>query len=458
MKKIIKNKYIKKIIVAMSLVSVMSVTVPVDAAEIKNLDARGAIVVEKNSGKILYGKNIDEVLGIASMSKMVTQYLILEAIHNGEVTWDTQIPISPALSKMSINYELSNVPLRANVSYPLKDLYEAISIYSANAAITAVGIYLGGSEDAWVQKMQETVESMGITDARLVNPSGLPYRYNIQKNKNLSEDDENSMSPRSVAILAQRLITDYPEILDTASIQKKTFQPGTVDETKMSNYNLLLPGLLFGRDDVIGLKTGTSALSGASVTAVAIQNNTSVISVVVGSSAPLKRFEESSRLLDYIFTTYETIPFIKKGDSAQQITPYPVVDGKDQVITFDYDRDYYAAVPKGASPDQIIVEFTPNPERVNEENQIQAPITKGENLGYVTITTPGKDLGYLQEKDNTIPVVASYDVEEVGHLTKVWRQIKVFFAGIRDSIKDFFSGIFNSIKNFFHPSEEPATN
>ena len=453
------RKYIKKIVATMSLISVAAVNIAaVEAAEIKNLDARGAIVVEQHSGKILYGKDIDEVLGIASMSKMITQYMILEAIHNGEVTWDTQIPVTPALSKMSIDYELSNVPLRSNVTYSLKSLYEAISIYSANAATTAVGIYLGGSEDAWVQKMQETVEKMGITDAKLVNPSGLPYRYNIQKNKNLSVDDENSMSPRSVAILAQRLITDFPEILETAGTQHKVFEPGTVDETKMTNYNLLLPGLLYGNSGVTGLKTGTSALSGASVTSTATQKDTSVISVVVGSSAPLKRFEESNRLLDYVFTTYETLPIVKTGESAQKIAPYPVVDGKDKVITFDYGADFYAAVPKGASADQIVMEFTPNPERVNENNELEAPITKGETLGYVTVITPGKDLGYLQAANNTVPVVAAYDIKEVGQLTKIWRAIKGFFADIKDNIKGFFAGIGESIKNFFHPTDETVTN
>lgn len=428
----------------------------VNAATPTDIDAKSVIVVEEKSGKVLFEDNPDKVSGIASMSKMITQYLILEAVEEGEITWDTLIPVSPRVMKLSADYELSNVPLRALEKYSLKDLYEAISIYSANAAVVAVAEFLSGSEEAWVTRMQSKIEEFGITDAKLVNASGLPYKYNEKQDGSISPDMENSMSARSVAILARRLVLDYPEILDTASIPGKIFRPGTIDETKMTNFNSLIPSLLFGREGVNGLKTGTSEASGASVTTTATQNGMSVISVVVGSSNPLKRFKETDRILDYVFLTYESILLLKKGDTVQGIPAQMVSNGTDEQISINAGKDFFAAVPKGTAASQIEMEFIPDSSKVNEKGQLMAPIQKDEVIGKIRLHIPGTDLGYLSAASNEIDAVAAFDIEEANFFIKTYRFVRDFLGDLWQTVIQFFQNIWEKITSVLHPNPSQA--
>ena len=311
---------------------------PKTAEEIAALeDVASYIAIEQTSGKILMEKNQDDVRGIASMSKMISQYLILEAIKNSEITWETKIPISERASKLSANYSLSNVPLWPNEKYSIQELFEASSIYSANAATIAMAEYLAGSEAKWVERMKEKVESWGIQDATIVNATGLPNKYGTtEKNPDFGDDAENSMSARSVAIVARRLVLDFPEILKISSVATKEFRPGTAGMTKMDNFNYLIPGLLFGYEGVTGLKTGTSEISGASITTTATRNNFSVIVVSMGSKQPLNRFKVTAKMLDELFKKYEGLVVGIPGKSVQNIQSYPVNGGSDEKISVDY--------------------------------------------------------------------------------------------------------------------------
>ena len=216
--------WVKKIVCALSIFAVGATTVTPaiyaqDDAKAKEeaaavQDVQSYIAIEQTSGKILMQNNQDEVRGIASMSKMISQYLILEAIKNGEVTWETQIPVSDRVHQLSANYSLSNVPLLPSEKYTIKELFDAISIYSANAATLAVAEYIGGSEANWIERMKAKLDEWGIKDATIINVTGLPNKYGgADKNPSYGDEDENSMSARSVAIIAKNLVNDFPEIL-----------------------------------------------------------------------------------------------------------------------------------------------------------------------------------------------------------------------------------------------------
>lgn len=418
-------------------------------------DVASYIAIEQNSGKILDQKNVDEVRGMASMSKMISQYLILEAVKNGEVTWDTKIPISARVSDLSANYSLSNVPLWPNETYSFQELFEASVIYSANAATIAMGEYLAGSELQWVDRMNAKLKEWNITDTQIVNATGLPNKFGTtEKNPNFDDEAENSMSARSVARIAQHLVLDYPEILKISSVESKEFRPGTAGMTKMDNFNYLLPGLLFGYEGVTGLKTGTSDNSGASITTTATRNGFSVIVVTMGSQEPLNRFRVTAHILDDVFKKYDGLVVGTPGKSVQNLAAIPVVGGADEKLSVDYGDTFVAAVPKGTALSQIKISFEPQADLVDENGALKAPITAGQTVGTLHFQVPGENLGYVDgSSDGQVPAFASYAIKPSNVVTDGYRSARGFFEGMIDGVKDFFGGIVDKVKSVFTPAQ-----
>ncbi|WP_232219658.1 serine hydrolase [Carnobacterium pleistocenium] len=137
------------------------------------IEGAAAFIIEPTTGKVLLNQNGDEKLGIASMTKMVTEYLLLETIKNGDLAWDDQVEISEYAHNISQNYELSNVPLRVDETYSVEELYQAMAIYSANGATIALAEHIAGDEKSFVDMMHEKVESWGVTNYELYNTTGL---------------------------------------------------------------------------------------------------------------------------------------------------------------------------------------------------------------------------------------------------------------------------------------------
>lgn len=215
--------------------------------DVLSINADAAILVEAETGRILYGKNIDKVLGIASMTKMMTEYLLLEAIEEGRVSWDQEYAVSEYAWKVSQDTNLSNVHLRRDGTYNIKELYEAMTIYSANAATIGIAETIAGSETNFVKMMNEKAEELGLEDFKFVNSSGLNNKDLKGHHPAGNEDEENVMSARATAKLASALINDFPEVLETASTPRKTFREGTEDAIKMENWNWMLPELVYGK-------------------------------------------------------------------------------------------------------------------------------------------------------------------------------------------------------------------
>ena len=456
--------WVKKIVCALSVLAVGATTVTPaiyaqDDAKAKEeaaaiQDVKSYIAIEQTSGKILMQNNQDEVRGIASMSKMITQYLILEAIKNGEVTWETQIPVSNRVHQLSANYSLSNVPLLPSEKYTIKELFDAISIYSANAATLAVAEYIGGSEANWIERMKAKLDEWGIKDATIINVTGLPNKYGgADKNPSYGDEDENSMSARSVAIIAKNLVNDFPEILKVSSIPTQTFRPNGSGTTKMDNFNYLLPGLLFEYEGVTGLKTGTSDASGASITTTATRNGFSVIVVSMGSKEPLNRFKVTRHILDELFKKYEGLIVGAPGKSVQNLAPIQLDGGSEETLGVDYGKTFIAAVPKGTALSQIKIGFTPLEELKTEDGKVKAPIKAGQTVGTLTFEMPGENLGYVDGKDHgTVEALAAFDVETSSVVTESMRGAKGFFEQMIHKVQDFFGGIWNKIQNIFSPA------
>ncbi|MGG8364862.1 D-alanyl-D-alanine carboxypeptidase DacA, partial [Bacillus cereus] len=250
-----------------------------------NIEAGAAILVEANSGKILYQKNADELLSIASMTKMMSEYLVHEAVDKGKLKWDQKIKVSEYAYKVSQDASLSNVALENGGSYTVKELYEAMAIFSANGATIALAEAIAGKEVDFVKMMNDKSKELGLKNYKFVNSTGLTNKdLKGMHPEGTTADEENKMSAKDVATLAQHLIKDYPKVLDTAKIPKKEFRPEK-EKFGMSNWNWMLKGLVKEYDGVDGLKTGSTPEAGDCFTGTVERNGMRFISVVIKTSS-----------------------------------------------------------------------------------------------------------------------------------------------------------------------------
>ncbi|WP_235615595.1 D-alanyl-D-alanine carboxypeptidase family protein [Brevibacillus reuszeri] len=250
-----------------------------------DLDARAAILLDSRTGEVLYTKNADTLYPVASMSKMMTEYLLLEAIKEQRADWTDMIPIS----KNAATTEGSRVNLVEGERYPLKDLYEAMAVGSANNAAVAIGEYLAGSTSAFAEQMNLKAVELNLRSSQFVNATGLAYDYG-----------QNEMTARDVGMLAYRLINDFPDIV------RVTSEPNVkLSSTKerVSNTNLML----HANDEAMqvagldGLKTGFTDGAGYCFTGTAQRGNKRLISVVMGTKDEAARFTETKKLLEMGF-------------------------------------------------------------------------------------------------------------------------------------------------------------
>ncbi len=264
-----------------------------------DLEAESAILVDAKTGKILFQKNIDQILPTASMTKMMSEYLILEAIDEGRISWDQQVPISDFVRSLSLQTALSNVPLRQDGTYTVKQLYESVAIYSANASTIAIAELIAGSETAFVKMMNDKAAELELEDYEFVNSTGL-NNSDLQGNHpdGTGETAENMMSARATAKLAYSLLRDYPEVLETASIPMLDFQAGPDEVITMENWNWMLPGIRPQHDyeGIDGLKTGYTSEAGNAFTGTAERNGMRFVSVVMRTNSRDARFAGNKKI------------------------------------------------------------------------------------------------------------------------------------------------------------------
>lgn len=404
------------------------------AAQGPAIDAEASITVDYETGQILQGEKIDEPLAIASMTKMLVEYIVFEELEAGTIDWDTEVIISEYAYAISQDYDLSNVPLRNGEAYSLRELYEAMAIYSANGATIAIAEAIAGSEPAFVDRMLETVAEFGIEDATLVNSTGL-NNEDLQGNiyPGSSETDENAMSARSVAKITNRLVNDYPEILETASIPQLTFRAGTVDEISMVNWNWMLEGMLFEREGVDGLKTGTTLLAGSTFTGTATDGDRRVITVVMDSGEDrTTRFVETDKMMDYGFDNYTPQAVTENWADILEYQPLTVTNGKEDLVNFEPSETLEMLLELGDNvEDDITYSIEWDSNIISKEGSIEAPVSEGVEIGRLVVNYEGNELGYLNEDQiSSVPLVTTEAVEKIGIFGQVWAGIVNFFEGI----------------------------
>ena len=399
----------KKIIFTLLTIFLFGSVNPVLAQDF-DVAAKHAIAIEANTGKILYEKDATQPVEIASITKLITVYLVYEAIEQGKISLTTPVEISDYPYQLTTNSEASNVPLDAR-NYTVEELLDATLVSSANSAAIALAEKVAGSEKDFVDMMKAKLQEWGIQDATLVNSTGLNNETlgdNIYPGS--KKDDENKLSAYDVAIVARNLILKYPQVLEITKKPSSTFAGMTITST-----NYMLEDMPAYRGGIDGLKTGTTDKAGESFVGTTVEKGMRIITVVLNANTqagnPYSRFTATSNLLDYISSNFALQTIIKQGESYQD-SKAPVQDGKEDTVIAVAKEDIQI-VQRLGSRVQSSITYSAN-------SQQAAPLEAGTVVG--RLTYDDKDLvgqGYVTSDRPSFDMVAEKNVEKAFFL-KIW--------------------------------------
>ncbi|MDE5977290.1 MAG: D-alanyl-D-alanine carboxypeptidase [Turicibacter sp.] len=283
---------IRKMLVSLVTCLIVSCMIHVTIVQADELvsDGKAAILIEAETGEILYEKNSNEQLAPASMTKMMSMYLILEAINNGVMQWDEVIRVSEYAASLGG----SQIFLKPGEEMTVRDLFKSIAIASANDAVTALAERVAGTEEAFVEKMNEKAKELGMNNTVFKNPTGLTEEGHLTTAYDMS-------------IIGRHLVQDYPEIFEFSGLYEDYIRQDTESPFWLVNTNKLLKYVA----GVDGLKTGYTQEAGYCLTATASREDMRVVAVVMGGSKSDIRNQEVTRLIEYAYEQYELVPKIE---------------------------------------------------------------------------------------------------------------------------------------------------
>lgn len=377
-----------------------------------DLEAKSAIAIDAKTGQIIYAKDDKQTYPVASMSKLLTAYILLQVIHEGKITWETKVTPTVTEVDISNNTELTNVPLKEGHSYTIKQLYQAMLVGSANAATMLIGNAISGTQTKFIDKMRETAKSLGITDAKIYSANGLTAKYlGDEIYPNTDENAENEFSVRDMAIISQKLIKEYPEILETTKLTKIDFNDnGKI--TTVNNTNELL------QDDshleVDGLKTGTSDAAGYCFASTTNKDGHRIITVIAGAKDNDARFDQTKNLLNYIYNNYDYLAVSTNQALRQDVK---VKYGKQSSVSAIIGNDLSLWVPKNIKERALQIKLIP------KSSTIEAPIKQGEVVGEYQISVAG-NLGFIDGSNNLkTKALSDNNVEGINIFIKWWQML-----------------------------------
>ena len=378
------------LVIASTMLLSISLAAPVQAAQAlvpnpPQLAASAYILIDAVTGKVIVENNADEVLAPASLTKMMTAYILAFEVASGNVSLEDQVRISEKAWRTTG----SRMFIQEGTFVKLEDLMRGIIIQSGNDASVAVAEYLAGSEEAFADLMNQHALRLGMTQTHFVNSTGLPA-------------EGHQTTARDLAIMARAIIRDYPE--DYLVYSEKEF---TFNKIRQPNRNKLL-----WRDSTVdGLKTGYTSEAGYCLVASAKKDGQRLISVVLGALSTEGRAQESQKLLTYGMRFFETHTLYNAQES---LTKARVWGGAEDYIELLIERQVAVTIPRGQAK---YIKAT-----MDINSGIEAPVFAGDVLGKLVITL---DTDVVLERD----LVASKDMLEGG-----------FFKGISDSVTRLISG------------------
>ncbi|MGP4107789.1 D-alanyl-D-alanine carboxypeptidase family protein [Virgibacillus sp. L01] len=413
-----------------------------------DVQAESAILVDAETGKILFSKNPDIALPPASMTKMMTEYLVWEAIENGKISWNTTTQISDYAYSISANNSFSGVGLTQSKDYTVQQLYDAMAINSDNATSIALAELIAGSEGEFVKMMNAKAKEMGLPDYKFVNSTGLA-NSDLGENypKGTEQDASNRLSARSTALLAYNLVNDYPKALTISSVPSAEFDGQTI-----RNWNWMLPHdpetasslQQFYYKGIDGLKTGHTDLAGYCFAGTAERNDQRYISVVMKTESVEARFQQTARLMDYGFNNFDQKELFAKGYQLENKSTLPIAKGKEDNVQIATNNSFVVPV-KGEQAKNYNLEYHLDKDKLNKDGELTAPIKKGEKVGTAELVFNGEtDYGYISAGDSktTVDLVAQDTVEKDNWFMLTLGAIADFFTGLFSTVVDTVKGWF----------------
>jgi D-alanyl-D-alanine carboxypeptidase (penicillin-binding protein 5/6) len=350
------------------------------------ISASSYILMEVNTGRVIAEGNANEKLPPASLTKMMTAYMVDSELGSGRMEMDELVPISVKAWKTGG----SRMFIQEGTQVSVSDLLKGIVIQSGNDASVAIAEHIAGSEDAFVDVMNQKAVMLGMKNTQFQTSTGLPH------------SDQYS-SARDMAILGSAIINDYPENYHLHS--QKYF---TYNNIQQYNRNKLL----WSDTTVDGLKTGYTAEAGYCLVASSKRGETRMIAVVFGARSPTSRAKEVQKLLSYGFRYYETT---KVAEGSKGLVENKVWAGKSEEVTLGIDKDIMLTLARGEK-EEITTE-------INLPDAIKAPVAIGEALGTFRVILDGK---VIEER----PIVALNSVEKAGLFKSLWDSLCLFMISL----------------------------
>ena len=346
--------------------------------------ASSYILMDPLSGRIIMEENSHERLPPASLTKMMTAYIVERELDEGRISLSDMVPISVNAWRT----EGSRTFVKEGTEVSVENLLKGVIIQSGNDASVALAEYIAGSEGAFVDIMNQQAQILGMNESSFANATGLPA-------------PDHFSTAYDLALLAKAIINDYPE--NYPLYAQKHF---TYNNIRQPNRN----SLLWRDDSVDGLKTGHTEEAGYCLVASAKRNDTRLIAVVMGTDSTSSRAQEVQKMLNYGFRYYQSERLFRTG---QELLEARVWGGASDSLSVGLTEDVYVTIPRG-SRDSL--EST-----VELDSVIKAPISMGDELGRVTVKL-GDDVVVDQ------PVLALSHIPEGGFFKRIWDAIKLFFV------------------------------
>lgn len=368
---------------AAAVICLLAVSASASAAELGEVQAKSAILTT-DDGQTLFEQNADEVHPPASVTKIMTMLLIMEAVDSGKASLDDMVTASAHAAEMGG----SQIYLKESEQMTLDDMLKSIAVASANDAAVAVAEHLGGSESAFVSMMNDRAAALGCTGTTFVNPNGLD-----------TDGEETKTTARDLALISQELLK-HEKILEYTSIWMDTVRNG---EFGLANTNKMLR--LY--DGMIGLKTGYTSTAGYCISAVAERDGMRLIAVVMGEPDKESRNADITAMLNYGFANYAMTEILEEG---QELADVAVDMGLQDTVAAEL-ADRTAILMEKAEAEGITRE-------INLEKRVQAPVQKGDKLGEVIILSNGKEIDRRE-------IVAAENIDRKG-ISDIYRDLLAY--------------------------------
>ena len=333
-------------------------TIPTNATTSLSLNVGSAVLIEQNSGQVLYNQNMHEKLRPASVTKVMTILLIMESIDSGKLSYTDKIPCSEKAAGMGG----SQIWLDVREELTVDEMLKAICVVSANDCTVAMAEYLAGSEEAFVNQMNAKAKELGMNDTTFKNCHGI-------------DEDGHVTSAYDIALMSRDLLTKHPSITKYTTIYMDSLRDG---KSSLVNTNKLVRNY----KGATGLKTGSTSVALYNLSASATRNDLSLIAVIMKAPTSPIRFAESQKLLDYGFNNFEYKKLANKNDLIKEIS---VDKGIENSVNAILENDSGVLIQKGQNKDIV--------QSVQLTDSINAPVYAGQVLGNVTYSLNGNEIG-----------------------------------------------------------------